>query len=61
VEDITYIYPDGFSFNIFLDEESIAAFDDIQDFMIDHDFILNRFSIRDWSDPSYLQAARAKR
>jgi ABC-type nitrate/sulfonate/bicarbonate transport system substrate-binding protein len=61
VEDLTYLYPRGFPFNISLDEESIAAVEDIRDFMVDKELILNRFSIRDWSDPGYLQAVRAKR
>ncbi|MDR0718337.1 MAG: ABC transporter substrate-binding protein [Treponema sp.] len=61
VDELEQTYPKGYNWNISLDEASIAAFEDIRDFMVDNDLILNRFSIRDWADPSYLQAAGTKR
>ncbi|MDR0656034.1 MAG: ABC transporter substrate-binding protein [Treponema sp.] len=61
VEELKYTYPNGYAWNISLDERSIAAFEDILDFMVDKELVLNRFSIQDWSDPGYLQTAGAKR
>jgi sulfonate transport system substrate-binding protein len=53
-----YLYPDKLDFDLSLDGNAIAAYEEVKRFLLDNELIKNDFSIQDWADSDFISTIK---
>lgn len=53
-EVFDYLYPDGLDFQLALDSNALAAYEEVKKFLLANELIKNDFSIQDWAAPTFI-------
>lgn len=59
-EALEFLYPDSVNFNLSSDENTISAYSDIKQFLLNNELIKNDFDLNEWIDKSIYEEANGK-